>query len=145
MCFVECEAFDSEKFIKEMTVEQKTILVVEDEAETAELFKEILNISGYQVVNSTHTQQAIEQIKKQPPDAIILDVMMPDASGLAVLDFLNKDPKLAHTPVIVVSAKALPEDIQIGLEAGAVKYLTKPVSFNDLKGAVEEALGVEGS
>ena len=128
-----------------MTEEQKTILVVEDEAETAELFKEILNISGYRVVNSAHTHQAIEIIKENTPDAIILDIMMPDASGLAVLEFLKKDPKLAQTPVVVVSAKALPEDIQVGLEAGAVKYLTKPVSFNDLKGAVEEALGVEVS
>jgi CheY-like chemotaxis protein len=128
-----------------MTEEQKTILVVEDEEETAELFKEILNISGYKVVNSTHTHQAIEIIKEINPNAIILDVMMPDASGLAVLEFLKKDPKLADTPVIVVSAKALPEDIKIGLEAGAVKYLTKPVSYNDLKGAVEEALGVAGS
>lgn len=128
-----------------MTEEQKTILVVEDEAETAELFKEILNISGYKVVHSAHTQKAIELIKKQPPDAVVLDVMLPDASGLAVLEFLKKDPKLADTPVIVVSAKALPEDIKVGLEAGAVKYLTKPVSYSDLKGAVEEALGAERS
>ena len=128
-----------------MAEEQKTILIVEDEMETAELFREILNISGYRVVNSAHTHQAIEIIKENTPDAIILDIMMPDASGLAVLEFLKKDPKLAQTPVVVVSAKALPEDIQVGLEAGAVKYLTKPVSFNDLKGAVEEALGVEVS
>jgi CheY-like chemotaxis protein len=67
--------------------------------------------------------------------------MMPDVSGLEVLRFMRGKPKLAKIPVVVVSAKSMPSDIRIGLEAGASVYLTKPVGYLDLKEALEKALG----
>jgi len=123
-----------------MTEEQKTILVVEDGEETAELFSEMLQVSGFQVVSSSQSQKAIDMIKEKPPSGIILDVMLPDASGLEVLLLLRQDPKFSDIPVVVVSAKALPSDIKAGLEAGATAYLTKPVSYFDLKQSIEKAL-----
>jgi DNA-binding response OmpR family regulator len=66
--------------------------------------------------------------------------MMPDLSGLEVLRFIRRDPRLEQIPVIVVSAKSLPSDIKDGLDAGANVYLTKPVAFQDLNAAVREVL-----
>jgi two-component system alkaline phosphatase synthesis response regulator PhoP len=71
---------------------------------------------------------------------VILDVMMPDVSGLEVLRFMRSEPGLTEVPVIVVSAKTLPSDIKTGLDAGASLYLTKPVGFLDLKQAVDRVL-----
>jgi CheY-like chemotaxis protein len=77
-------------------------------------------------------------IKQEKPDVIILDVMMTEISCLEVLRFIRREPDLASTPVIIVSAKSMPNDIKIGMEAGASMYLTKPVGFLDLKQAVDK-------
>ena len=123
-----------------MAGEQKTILVVEDEEETAELFSEMLKVSGFQVVSSPKSQKAIDIIKEKPPNGIVLDMMLPDISGMEVLRFVRQDPQLSKIPVVVVSAKAFPTDVKAGLEAGATAYLAKPVSYLDLKQAIEKAL-----
>ncbi|MFL7868169.1 MAG: PleD family two-component system response regulator, partial [Anaerolineales bacterium] len=74
-----------------------------------------------------------------------LDIMMPDVSGLEVLRFMRREPQLANTPVIVVSARSMPSDIKEGLEAGATLYLTKPVGYLDLKKAVDEVMQGDAS
>jgi DNA-binding response OmpR family regulator len=118
----------------------KKIIVVEDEPDTAEMFAEMMRLSGYYVLKSYGSTTAIGMIVKERPDAVVLDVMMPDLSGLEVLQFIRRDPLLAGIPVIVVSAKSMPSDIRTGLDAGATVYLTKPVAFLDLRKAVENAL-----
>jgi len=123
-----------------MIRQQKTIIVVEDEPDTAEMFAEMMRLSGYQVHKSYGGSPAINLITNKKPDAVVLDVMMPDISGLEVLRFMRRDPRLAHIPVILVSAKSQPDDVQDGMDAGARMYLTKPVSFNDLRNAVDRVL-----
>lgn len=123
-----------------MATQPKTIVVVEDEPDTAEMFAEMARLIGLQVYKSYGGVRAIDLIVDKKPAAVLLDVMMPDLSGLEVLRFLRRDPRLAHIPVIIVSAKGLPTDIKVGMDAGAAFYLTKPVSFADLKQAVEEAI-----
>jgi CheY-like chemotaxis protein len=66
--------------------------------------------------------------------------MMPGMSGLDMLRFMRRDPRLVHIPVVLVSARDRIEDIQAGMAAGASLYLTKPVSFNDFKSAVNQVL-----
>jgi twitching motility two-component system response regulator PilH len=117
----------------------KTVVVVEDEPDTAEMFAEMARLIGMSVIKSHGGVRAIDLIAEKKPDAVLLDIMMPDVSGLEVLRFMQRDPRLSHIPVIIVSAKGLPADIKTGLEAGASFYLTKPVSFVDLKRALEEA------
>jgi CheY-like chemotaxis protein len=124
-----------------MTRNEKTVVVVEDEADAAEMFAEMMRVSGYRVVKSYSSAPAIDIIADEMPDIVILDVMMPDISGLEVLKFMRNDPKLEKIPVIVVSAKSMPTDIKIGMDAGASVYLTKPVGFLDLKQAVEKVTG----
>jgi CheY-like chemotaxis protein len=123
-----------------MAFEQKTVVIVEDEPDTAEMFIEMMRLAGYQVYNSYAGAPAIALIANKKPDAVILDIMMPDLSGLEVMKFMQRDPSLAEIPVVVVSAKTLPTDIQAGLRAGAVNYLTKPVTFSDLKQAIVDAI-----
>lgn len=123
-----------------MTLEQRKIVIVEDEPDTAEMFAEMMRLNGFIVKKVYGGTPAIALISHELPDAVVLDVMMPDLSGLEVLRYLRRDPRLENIPVIVVSAKSLPSDIKDGLEAGANKYLTKPVAFQDLNAAVQEVI-----
>jgi DNA-binding response OmpR family regulator len=123
-----------------MTAPQKTVMIIEDEPEAAELFGEMMRVNGFRVLKMFASAPAIPMIRQEKPDVIILDVMMPDISGLEVLRYMRREPDLVSIPVIVVSAKSMPSDIKVGLEAGASMYLTKPVGFLDLKHAVERVL-----
>lgn len=123
-----------------MAEKQKTVMIIEDETEAAELFGEMMRVNGFRVIKMFSSTPAIPIISQEKPDLIILDIMMPDISGLEVLRYLRREPALAHIPVIVISAKSMPGDIKTGIEAGASMYLTKPVGFLDLKNAVEKVL-----
>ena len=118
----------------------KSVIIVEDETDTAEMFGEMLRLQGYQVQKSFGSQPAMDLISRAKPDIVILDVMMPDCSGLEVLHFMKRDPALVKIPVVIVSAKCLPEDVKDGIEAGARVYLDKPVSFKDLIKVIEDTL-----
>ncbi len=121
-----------------MTAKTPKVLIFEDEKEAAEMFAEMVRVSGYDVLQCYSSTSAMETINEEKPQIIVLDVMMPEVSGLDILRKLKKDAKLSKIPVILVSAKSTPTDIKTGMEAGAAFYLTKPVSFLDLKKAVEE-------
>lgn len=124
-----------------MNSKQKTVMIIEDEVDAAELFSEMMRINGFRVIKMFSSAPAIPIIAQERPDVILLDVMMPDISGLEVLRYIRREPELASIPVIILSAKSMPGDIRIGIEAGASMYLTKPVGFQDLKNAVEQVLG----
>ncbi|MDX9992212.1 MAG: response regulator [Anaerolineales bacterium] len=123
-----------------MNEAQKTVVVIEDEPDAAEMFGEMMRVNGFRVFKSYASGPAIEIIEREAPDIVILDVMMPEISGIEILKIMRAKPSLAKIPVIVVSAKSMPADIKTGLEAGASVYLTKPVGFLDLKQAVEQIL-----
>lgn len=123
-----------------VTMIPKTVMIVEDEPEAAEMFAEMMRVSGFHVLKFYSSGPAIPAISKEKPDVVILDVMMPDISGLEILRYMRRQPDLAQIPVIVVSAKGMPTDVKIGLDAGASLYLTKPVGFLDLKQAVDKVL-----
>ena len=120
---------------------EKTVMIIEDEEDAAELFAEMMRVSGYRVVKTSKSVPAIEIMTAEKPDVILLDIMMPEVSGLDILRAMRGDPALANIPVVIITAKGMPADIKNGMEAGASTYLTKPVGFLDLKEAVERALG----
>jgi CheY-like chemotaxis protein len=128
-----------------MTSPDKTVLIIEDEADAAELFAEMMRVSGFHVLKTTSSTPALNLIATEKPDIVILDIMMPEISGLDLLRHMRQDPVLVDIPVVVVSAKSMPADIRVGMEAGASIYLSKPVGFLELKEAVERALGNRGS
>jgi two-component system sensor histidine kinase ChiS len=127
----------------EIALEQKTIIIVEDEPDTAEMFAEMLRLNGYRVLASYGGAAAIALISKEKVDAVVLDLMMPDLSGLEVLSYMRRDPRLARVPVMIVSAKGLPADVRQGLQAGASIYMTKPVAYQDFINALEKALQMD--
>jgi len=124
-----------------MSPNQKTVLVVEDEPDAAELFAVMMRVHGFRVVKMFCSTPAMKMIAQEKPDAVILDIMMPDVSGLEVLKFMRSESELKDIPVVVVSAKSTSEDIRAGMEAGASVYLTKPFSYLDLIHAVENLIG----
>lgn len=126
-----------------MTSTAKTVLIIEDEEDAAELFAEMMRVSGFRVLKMSSSAPALSMMANDKPDVVILDIMMPEISGLDILRQMRQDPELSHIPVVVVSAKSMPTDIKNGMEAGASTYLTKPVGFLDLKEAVERALGIQ--
>jgi CheY-like chemotaxis protein len=121
-------------------MDQKTVLIIEDEEDAAELFAEMMRVSGFRVIKTSKSTPAIAMMSSEKPDVILLDIMMPEVSGLDILRQMRREPDLAKIPVIVVTAKSMPADIKNGMEAGASTYLTKPVGFLELKEAVERAL-----
>lgn len=123
-----------------MTLSQKSVMIIEDEPDAAELFAEMMRLNGYRVLKTYSSTPAMAIIAQEKPDVIILDIMMPDISGLEVLRYMRAHPDLVSIPVVVVSAKATPSDIEAGLKAGASIYLTKPVGYIDLKNAVDGLL-----
>lgn len=119
-----------------MKILKKTILVVDDEPDTTEMFAEMMRLSGYQVLKAYGGHQTLNLVANERPDAVVLDWMMPDLSGLEVLKSMRHDPRLADIPVVMVSAKTMQADVDAGLQAGASVYLKKPVAFKDLIQAV---------
>ena len=124
---------------------EKTVLIIEDEEDAAELFAEMMRVSGFRVLKTSKSTPALSMMTADKPDVVLLDIMMAEISGLDILRQMRRDPDLANIPVIVVTAKSMPSDIKNGMEAGASTYLTKPVGYNDLKEAVERALGLGSS
>ena len=123
-----------------MKTDLRKIVIIEDEPDTAEMYAEMMRICGYQVDIFFGGITAVSKIAEQKPAAVVLDIMMPDFSGLDVLNVMKADRNLSEIPVVIVSAKTLPDEIQQGLNAGADVYLTKPVAFTDLKQAVESVV-----
>ena len=119
-----------------MTSNPKKIIIVEDQPAVADLLEEMLSIDQYQVSKIHSSGGALSVIRAEKPDAVLLDIMMPDVSGLEVLRYMRREPDLQQIPVVIVSARTLPADIRAGLEAGATAYLTKPVDVDRLRKTV---------
>ena len=108
------------------------ILAVEDEPDLIELIKYHLLRAGHLVATASTGWDALEQIRSERPDLILLDLMLPDLDGFGVCEILRRDPATATIPIIIVSAWSSPDTRNLGLELGALDYLTKPFSPHDL-------------
>lgn len=113
-------------------MEIKKILVVDDEEPISSYLQRKLTKLGYTVYTAEDGEKAIEQAFLNLPDIILLDVKLPKLSGIEVCKKLKSDEKTKKIPVIMLSAKAQPDEIKEGLEAGAGRYLCKPVGFPDI-------------
>jgi len=110
-----------------------TILVVDDELCFREIVGDILTAEGYRILSASNAEEAFAAMGREKPTVILTDQMMPDVDGLAFLRRLRADPKWTDIRVVVVSAKAQPDDIDRALQAGADDYLVKPFSASDLR------------
>ena len=110
----------------------KHVLVVEDEPDTAELIELHLKNDGYRVTVAGDGDQALKKVHKHIPDLIILDLMIPEITGVEVCKFIRKDPATESIPIIMCTAKTGEMDKILGLELGADDYVTKPFSPREL-------------
>jgi two-component system alkaline phosphatase synthesis response regulator PhoP/two-component system response regulator VicR len=109
----------------------KKILAVDDERHIVRLVEVNLQRAGYQVVTAYDGKEALEKVKSENPDLVVLDVMMPYMDGFEVLKNLKADPSTAEIPVIMLTAKAQDADVFRGWQSGVDCYLTKP--FNPME------------
>lgn len=123
-----------------MKVDNKLVIIVEDEPDTAEMFAELMRLEGYQVKKAYGGTAAIDLLSKEAPFVVLLDIMMPDVSGLEVLRFMRRDPSLENIPVVVVSGRPKPEEIYQELEISPTVYITKPVGVAQIMDAITEAV-----
>ncbi len=107
----------------------KTILVVDDEERLTSLLQAYLQQEGYRVVTAANGRQALDAVRREPPDLIVLDVMMPEMDGIEFLRVLRTQHS---TPVVLLTARVGDEDKIVGLELGADDYLTKPFRPREL-------------
>lgn len=120
---------------------KKRILVVEDEAEMVEAIRIRLEQANYEVLVAGDGVEALEKARKEKPDLIILDIMIPKVDGYAVCSLLKRDVKSNTIPIIMLTAKAQESDRMVGLIAGADAYIAKPYHHEILLAKIKELLG----
>lgn len=121
-----------------------SVLVVDDEPTARTMLRLILVRAGFEVLEAQDGTEALEEVRRQMPDLMILDIMMPGIDGFEVCEILRSQDDTAELPIIMLSARADAESVNRGLMLGATKYLTKPVMPNELTHHVREVLKIEG-
>ena len=116
------------------------IVVAEDERDIRDLIAFTLRFAGHEVATAANGEEAVEVVLREKPDLVIMDVRMPRMTGYEACRKLKAMPETEPIPVVFLSAKGQDAEIQEGLEAGAVDYILKPFSPDDLTRRVAEIL-----
>mgnify|MGYP003573763697 FL=1 len=122
--------------------DKRRILCIEDEPEMIDLIRLILERKGFEVLGAVGGQEGLETVRREKPDLVLLDLMMPDVDGWEVYRQMKADEELQGIPVVVVTAKAQSIDKVLGLHIAKVDdYVTKPFGPGDLLESVDRVLG----
>ena len=116
------------------------IYIVEDDEDINELLAYNLQKEGYTVKQFLNSMEALKELKKEPPDLILLDIMLPDIDGLEFCKIVKSDKEISDIPIIMLTAKSTEIDKIVGLELGADDYVTKPFSFKELTARIRAVL-----
>lgn len=111
-----------------MSQRKRTILIVDDEEDVLDLLQLVFETSGFLVRRASTGKSAVSSAYEEPPDVVLLDVMMPEMDGWQVLRTLKGDERTRRIPVVMLSARAERRDKMIGLQEGAEGYIAKPFS-----------------
>ena len=117
-----------------------TLLIIDDDYVVLDLLREALTLEGFDIVSASSGLEGLEKLIKGKPDLVLLDIMMPHLDGYEVCKKIKQSPSTSNIPIIFVSAKAQPEDIEIGVSLGADDYVTKPFDFKDLAQRIRSVL-----
>jgi len=129
--------------LKDMAGETKRVVCIEDEPEMIDLVRLILGRKGYDVIGANGGIEGLDAVRRERPDIILLDLMMPDMDGWEVYQQIKADPALKQIPVVVVTAKAQSIDKVLGLHIAKVDdYITKPFGPQELLESIEKILSV---
>ncbi len=121
-----------------------TVLVVDDDADIRTVLELTLTHAGFEVIEADDGAKALEAARSRSPDVVLLDVMMPGLDGLSVLRELRTDGRTAHLPVLMLTARAQPEDAVRGLDAGADDYITKPFDGDEVVARIHAVIRRSG-
>ncbi|MFA4889684.1 MAG: response regulator [Candidatus Omnitrophota bacterium] len=121
-------------------MDKKKLLLVDDESELVDMVKMRLEASGYTVSTAYDGMEALEKAKKEKPDLIILDLMLPKMDGYKVCGLLKADTRYSKIPIIMFTARAQESDKKMGEEVGADAYITKPFEPQALLEKIKELL-----
>jgi len=121
----------------------KKILIVDDQSEVRELVEVTLRIGPYEILQASSGDEALTITRSEQPDLVLLDVMMPNSSvdGFDVCRQIKSDPATRNISVVMITARGQEADLEMGKQAGADDYFTKPFSPLELMNKVEEILG----
>lgn len=119
----------------------KKILIVEDNDLNLKLFNDLLQAHGYQTVEIKDGLDAVGVVKRHKPDLIIMDIQLPEISGLDVTKKIKADKEIANIPVIAVTAFAMKDDEEKILRAGCQAYISKPISIVSFLDTIRKFLG----
>jgi CheY-like chemotaxis protein len=120
--------------------ERRRILVVDDEPDVLLLCRVNLEFEGYEVLEAANGELAMQRLREQRVDAVLLDVMMPKMDGWQVLEAIKADEDLADIPVVMLTAKVQDQDQVRGWSRGAAEYITKPFSPLALSQVLQDVL-----
>lgn len=118
----------------------KTILIVEDNELNMKLFRDLLEAQGYDILQTRDGMQALDLARKERPDLIVMDIQLPQVSGLEVTKWIKADDDLKHIPVVAVTAFAMKGDEEKIREGGCEAYVAKPISVKDFLSTIERFL-----
>ncbi len=124
---------------------KQRILVVDDDKEVVRLMRAYLEQAGYEVLVAYDGETAVHNLRREKPDLLLLDLMLPDRDGWDITRLVRGDPILAHTPIIMLTARVEDTDKIIGLEIGADDYVTKPYNPREVVARVRARLRSQGS
>ncbi len=116
------------------------ILIVDDSSVNNYLLENILEEKGYNLQIAFDGKEALNFLNEDPPDLVLLDIMMPGIDGYEILDKMTSDNKLKNIPVIMVTSKTEPQDKQKAMDIGAIDYIEKPIDIEKLLVKVENVL-----
>jgi two-component system OmpR family response regulator len=124
--------------------EKYSLLVVEDDPDLAQLVIDIFMTAGFEMHWASNKAEINQQMNRRPGvDLVLLDIGLPDANGLEVLQRIRQHPKLSKLPVIMMTGRSSAEDVAAGLVAGADGYVSKPFQMSGLVKAVQQVLGLK--
>jgi two-component system, cell cycle response regulator DivK len=119
----------------------KTVLIVEDNELNMKLFRDLLEAHGYQTSGTSNGFEALDLVRKLRPDLILMDIQLPQVSGLEVTRWIKDDPELRSIPVVAVTAFAMKGDEERIREGGCEAYLSKPISVGKFIETVRRFIG----
>ena len=123
----------------------KTVLIVEDNELNMKLFNDLVETRGHKIVQTRNGIEAVDLARKHRPDLILMDIQLPEVSGLEVTQWLKDDEELKGIPVIAVTAFAMKGDEEKIRQGGCEDYISKPISISDFIQIVQKYLDRPGS
>ncbi|MCZ4272908.1 response regulator [Maritalea porphyrae] len=119
----------------------KTVMIVEDNELNMKLFNDLLESRGYRTIQTRNGLDALDIAKEHHPDLILMDIQLPEVSGLVVTKWIKENEELAHIPVIAVTAFAMKGDEERIREGGCEGYISKPISLPHFLETIENFIG----